>query len=34
MMVVSTMARIGSTDTGLGADVSFLGFLASLFDFC
>jgi len=33
MMVVKTMARMGSTDTGLAGVVSFLGFLASLFDF-
>ena len=34
MMLVKTIARIGSTDTGLAGVVSFLGFLASLFDFC
>lgn len=34
MMEVSTMARMGSIDTGLAGDVSFFGFLASLFDFC
>ena len=33
-MVVMVLGRIASKATGLGAEVSFLGFFVSLFDFC
>lgn len=34
VVVICAFGRIESATTGLGVEVSFLGFLASLLDFC